>query len=59
MGMATSVKLLAMHREPPTAEEARLLELDGETLILRCRRLRLVEGQPYCYNPEHPAARHR
>ena len=49
MGQATSVELLELSEIEATQDEVRDLEVAADSKVIRCRRLRYFEGQPYCY----------
>ena len=49
MGLATKVRLLELGEVAATEEKARQLEVDVGSPLFRCKRLRLFEGEPYCY----------
>ncbi|MCH7759892.1 GntR family transcriptional regulator, partial [candidate division TA06 bacterium] len=53
MGQATSVQLLELRETEASAREARDLKMPEGTPILRCKRLRLLDNQPYCYIVNH------
>ncbi len=49
MGQATSVRLLETQNATATPGEAAALGVAEASPVLRCRRLRLYEEQPYCF----------
>jgi GntR family transcriptional regulator len=49
MGQATEVRLLDRRLEAATPEMARDLEVEDGAPVVRCQRLRLFQGEPYCY----------
>ncbi len=53
MGQATSVQLLELSESDPTPREARDLLLSEDSPVIRCKRLRLLHDQPYCYIVNH------
>ena len=53
MGRATSVRLLELSEVDATLQEARDLEVDEGSPIIRCRRLRFFKDLPYCYIVNH------
>ncbi|MEE8522704.1 MAG: GntR family transcriptional regulator, partial [Thermoanaerobaculia bacterium] len=53
MGEATSVELLELRELAATPEEAADLQLEPETPIIRCKRLRFFRDEPYCYIVNH------
>ncbi|MCH7666842.1 MAG: GntR family transcriptional regulator [Acidobacteria bacterium] len=53
MGQATSVQLLELRETDASAREALDLKMPEGTPVLRCKRLRLLGNQPYCYIVNH------
>ena len=53
MGQATSVQLLELSETDATPREAGDLKIPEDSRIIRCKRLRLLGGQPYCYIVNH------
>ena len=53
MGLATSVKLLELEEVEATPAETRDLEVPEGSRIIRCRRLRYLKEEPYCYIVNH------
>lgn len=53
MGQATSVKLLELEETEANPREARDLKIGVGEPVIRCRRLRLLDDQPYCYIVNH------
>lgn len=49
MGKATSVQLLELEGTVASPEVADELGLEGGAPLVRCKRLRMYEGRPYCY----------
>lgn len=49
MGLATEVRLLDRRRVPASPGAARDLGLEEGAPVLRCERLRLLRGEPYCF----------
>jgi GntR family transcriptional regulator len=53
MGLSTSVQLLELKEMVATAKEARDLEIPPGSPIVRCKRLRYFDDEPYCYIVNH------
>lgn len=53
MGQSTSVQLLELSEVEANREEARDLDVEEGSPIIRCRRLRFFKDQPYCYIVNH------
>ncbi len=53
MGQATSVQLLELSDTEATPGEARDLKIAEDSPVIRCKRLRLLGDQPYCYIVNH------
>jgi len=53
MGMSTSVRLLELKEVTASQEEARDLKVLPGSPIIRCKRLRFIRDEPYCYIVNH------
>ena len=56
MGQATSVELLELEEVAATPKEARDLLVEPGSTVIRCKRIRHFEGEPYCYIVNHVTA---
>lgn len=53
MGQATSVRLLELEELAATPDEAQDLQIEPGSPVIRCRRLRFLGAEPYCYIINH------
>ncbi|MFQ5524714.1 MAG: GntR family transcriptional regulator [Thermoanaerobaculia bacterium] len=53
MGQATSVELLDLSETDATPRETRDLKIAEGSPVIRCKRLRLLDNEPYCYIVNH------